>query len=196
MGQQQKRISHDSMRCLLLLLLYFEFTIRQYIMLLVHKHSFTLYVHGLLCVCSRHGIGIDEDVRLENWQRSTKQQCNTHSTQATHKRASTRESGWARSQMRPSTLIHTSANARLSASAGARSHSPSLVCPPACLRASSLTRRPSACSHTTLILLCTPCTLYIERYTHVLVHCKQKSQNQRYCVENDNVANTKRAQHI
>lgn len=80
MGQQQKRKSHHDNRALIItVIIHFEFTIRQYIMYLyISTHT--------------HKIGIvDEDVQLENWQRSTKQQCSIQQKEAHRER----ESGWA-----------------------------------------------------------------------------------------------------
>lgn len=126
-----------------------------------------------LCVYVIYEIGIDEDVRLENWQRSTKQQCNTHSKQASeheHEKAD----GRAQAHQYTSTNC---ANERVRARA--LTHSPSLACLPAYKPARSPAR-----SHTTLMYtLC----INVHLDTHVLVHCERKSQKQRYCVENDNV---------
>lgn len=90
MGQQQKRKSHHDNRALIItVIIHFEFTIRQYIMY--------LYI-------STHKIGIvDEDVQLENWQRSTKHQCSIQQHEA-HRRARKRMGA----QMRQRTEMSTS----------------------------------------------------------------------------------------
>lgn len=144
MGQQQKRISHDSMRCVDYYCYYYISNLlcdntSCYLYISTLFHSVCACMMMVYCMCStrdRH------PTRTFGWKIGNAAQNNNviqHRQTQASKYTRTRESGWA----------------RLSVSGSALSlvHHPSSVHPPACLRASSLTRpNPSACSHTTLIL--------------------------------------------
>lgn len=158
MGQQQKRISHDSVRCLLLLLLHF--TIRQYIMLYLYISTLSLCMCMLDCVCAhstrdRHRRGRSVG-KLATQHKTT---IFIHTGKQASKYTNTRKRIGAH-QMRPSTSQYIQAQMHDWAWAGARSHSLTILRPSACVRERLPTRSPVRLlpHHLRLLAIYTICT--------------------------------------